>query len=134
MPELCRELIEECRSQGELLHRKEKERLGFDHAEVGGTLLRRWKIPPRVAEPVQFHHACSGGGQYPRESSILNFADIIAHALELGHSGEVNVPVLDPEVWERLHLSTYNLAPLVKQLDDSFAETVRVLFEEDADE
>lgn len=132
VPDVCRELIEESRSQGTLLFLKERERFGFDHADVGGTLLRRWKIPPRVTAPVELHHNCAGGGgQYPREAWILHVADIIAHALELGNSGEVSVPVLEPDVWERLNISNFHLPNLVKQLDASFSETMRVLFEED---
>lgn len=130
MPDECRELLEESRSGGALLFQKERQRFGFDHAEVGGTLLRRWKIPPRVTEPVQYHHDSVRGGQYPRESSILHVADVVSHALELGNSGEVRVPTLESAVWERLRLSTYHIPPLVKQIDASFEETVRLLFED----
>jgi putative nucleotidyltransferase with HDIG domain len=127
VPEICLELLNECRATGTLLYRAERERFTFDHAEVGGALLRRWKIPPGIAEPVGFHH-CSAGGQYPRETSILHFADHIAHALEFGNSGEIFVPELDCAVWDRLQIPTYFLPTLVKQVDSSFAQTVSVLF------
>jgi putative nucleotidyltransferase with HDIG domain len=127
IPDLCLELLEECRATGALLYRAERERFSFDHADVGGTLLRRWKIPPCVAEPVGSHHCCKGE-QYPRETSILHFADIIAHAMEIGNSGEIFVPELDCAVWQRLDISTYFLPTLVKQVDSSFAQTVSVLF------
>ncbi|MBJ6724988.1 HDOD domain-containing protein [Geomesophilobacter sediminis] len=130
LPDECRELIEEARCGGPLLYQKERQRFGYDHAEVGGILLRRWKIPARVTEPVQYHHDPPRGGQYPRETSILHFADVVAHALELGNSGEVRVPTLDNAVWERLHLSNYHIAPLVKQIDGCFEDTVRLLFED----
>lgn len=132
VPEISLELLEQCRSTGELLHRAERNRLGFDHADVGGYLLRRWKIPPRVAEPVERHHVCQKAEQYPREASILHLADIIAHALQIGNSGELCVPALDHSVWERLRVSCHYLPTLVQQVDETFNETVKALFGSDA--
>ena len=131
-PEVSLELLDRCRSTGELMHRVERERFGFDHAEVGGALLRRWKIPPRVAEPVERHHNCKKAEQYPREASILHFADIVAHALQIGNSGELLVPELDSSVWERLNVSCHYLPTLVQQVDTTFNDTVQVLFGSDA--
>lgn len=131
-PEQCRILIEISRSEGRLLHDVEREHLGFDHGELGGSLLRSWKIPARVAEPVEFHHRCSQAIQYPRESSILHIADLIAHALEFGSSGEVLVPRLDQQAWEQLSLSAHMLPLLVTQIDQQYGEMVRILEADDA--
>jgi len=131
VPDLCLELLEQCRATGTLLHRAEREKFSFDHADVGGALLKRWKIPPRVAEPVGSHHHCSRGGQYPREASILHLADIIAHAMQIGNSGEVFVPELDRDVWERLQISCYFLPTLVKQVDTTYEQAVSVLYGSD---
>ena len=128
VPDLCLQLLEESRATGTLLYRAEMEYFSFDHADVGGALLKRWKIPPSVAEPVGSHHDCRRASQYPREASILHVADIIAHALELGNSGEIFVPALDNAVWDRLQLSNYFLPTLVNQIDQTFAQTVSVLF------
>jgi putative nucleotidyltransferase with HDIG domain len=132
IPDLCRDILEESRSCNKLLYKVERERLSFDHADVGGNLLRRWKIPPRVSEPVEYHHNCHKAGQYPREVSILHLADIIAHALELGNSGEKVVPALDRKVWDNLNISPYLFPSLLKQVDANFAETVQVLFGSEA--
>jgi putative nucleotidyltransferase with HDIG domain len=131
IPELSLELLDWCRSTGELLHRAERDRFGFDHAEVGGALLRRWKIPPRVAEPVERHHTSQRAEHYPREASILHLADIVAHSLQLGNSGEGLVPALDGEVWERLNISCHYLPSLVQQVDATYNETVHALFRSD---
>jgi len=128
LPDLCREMLEESRASGRLLYQVERERLSFDHADVGGMLLQRWKIPPRVAEQVEFHHDCQKAKQYPRETAILHLADIIAHALEIGGSGEVFVPRMDTEVWNGQHISHHFLPSLVKQIDDTFGEICHSLF------
>lgn len=127
-PDHCLKVLEHCRSCGELMYRGEREVFGFDHAEVGGALLRHWKIPPRVAEPVERHHNCHLAGHYPREAAVLHVADLVAHALQLGNSGETLVPELDPGVWDRLQVSYHYLPTLVQQIDATFDETIQVLF------
>jgi putative nucleotidyltransferase with HDIG domain len=128
LPELCMEMLEECRQNNRLLYQVEWERCLFDHAEVGGNLLRKWKIPPSVAEPVEHHHKCQRAEQYPRETSLLHLADVIAHALDLGSSGVIFVPQLDDKVWAGLNLSPFLLSSLIKQIDKTFTETVQALF------
>jgi putative nucleotidyltransferase with HDIG domain len=127
-PEICKEMLDECRENKRLMYLVERERFLFDHAEVGGTLLRKWKIPPGVAEPAEFHHRCHRAEQYPRETALLHLADVIAHALELGSSGCIFIPKLDDKAWSSLNLSPFALAPLIKQIDKTFAETVQALF------
>lgn len=127
IPELCREMIETANQQCLCLHDVERQRLGFDHAAVGGALLRQWKLPLRVADPVENHHCCSLSGQFPREAAILHCSDLIAHALELGTSGENLVPSLLPDAWERLGISTFQLPALIAQVEDQFEEITRTL-------
>ena len=35
----------------------EREILGFDHAELGGMLLRKWRFPESLEQAVWRHHA-----------------------------------------------------------------------------
>jgi putative nucleotidyltransferase with HDIG domain len=34
----------------------ERARLGFDHADLGGAMLRQWKLPARLCDAVALHH------------------------------------------------------------------------------
>ncbi|MBC7963764.1 MAG: HDOD domain-containing protein [Steroidobacteraceae bacterium] len=127
IPDLCREMIESARQQRLCLHEVERQRIGFDHAAVGGALLRQWKLPLRVADPVENHHCCSMSGQFPREAAILHCSDLIAHALELGSSGENLVPKLYPGAWEGLGISIFQLPTLISQVDVQFEEITGTL-------
>lgn len=56
----------------------ERSVIGCDHAEVGGALLRTWRLPEPLVEAVERHHApelrpC------PRLSTIVHIADMLAH-------------------------------------------------------
>lgn len=58
----------------------EKSFLGCDHAEIGGCLLRKWRIPEIICEAVQHHHHPSpdGGAQL---SAVVHVADALAHQI-----------------------------------------------------
>ena len=38
------------------VHLTEAKELGFDHAQLGGALLRKWDLPEACQEAVEFHH------------------------------------------------------------------------------
>ena len=45
-PEVGREILVRARGAHRLVRAEEMEALGYDHAEIGGMLLRKWKLPP----------------------------------------------------------------------------------------
>ena len=128
LPELCREMIEISGKEHRCLYEIERERLGFDHADVGGGLLRRWKLPLRVAEPVEFHHRSNRAEQFPRESAVLHCANLLAHALELGGSGDNSVPPLIDGSWEHLAISPFQLSHIFAQIDKQLNEITTALY------
>jgi putative nucleotidyltransferase with HDIG domain len=60
----------------------ERKRCGTDHAELGGWLIRRWRLPERVAIAVEHHHTERLG-----LATIVRLADLVVHARE-GHPVE----------------------------------------------
>jgi len=55
--------------------REERDRLGIDHALVGGVLVRRWNIPQRIAVAIERHHAEDAEGL----AAMVATADMVAH-------------------------------------------------------
>ena len=53
----------------------ERRRCGTDHAELGAWLLRRWRLPERVATAVEHHH-----GERLGLAAVVRLADLIVHA------------------------------------------------------
>ena len=74
----------------ELRLREERDRLGIDHALVGGVLARRWNLPQRIAIAIERHHAEDAEGL----AAMVATADMVAHYSQ----GETVAP-------ERLHSS-----------------------------
>ncbi len=89
---------------GELLYDVERDIMGYDHAAVGRALLREWKLPESLQEPVGYHHQPGKAKRFPVEAAIVHVADITAHALQLGHNGERHVPPLSEVAWSTLGL------------------------------
>lgn len=69
----------------------EKEELGFDHADLGACILKKWNLSDFHVELAAFHHKPNHSPNYAFEASIINFADILANNLQLGSSGEGEV-------------------------------------------
>lgn len=129
IPDIVHKILFDSRKEESLYFSNEQEYLGFTHAAVGGALLSKWKIPASIAEPVTRHHTPTGAKHSPMGAAMIHLADIICHALELGSSGELFVPPLDPIAWERLDIPASALAMIVKQVESQLEETYAILGE-----
>jgi two-component system, cell cycle response regulator len=49
-------LLEAAQQQDRDLHEVERERLGFDHVEIGVQLMKHWKLPDALAAAAASHH------------------------------------------------------------------------------
>lgn len=99
-----------------LLHQAELSQLGFDHAAVGYELLRTWKLPARLCEPIKMHHTYNGSSLYPIETAILHTSDVIVNAMRCGSSGERFVPPLHPPHWDLAGLAPAMIGSLEKEI------------------
>jgi len=125
--DLVKEMIEKSRSEDLLYFDVERDRLGFDHAEAGGALLKEWKIPANITDPVTYHHNPSRTDMFPLEASLIHLADIICQAFEFGQSCEQLVPPLDGSAWDRLGMSPDQLWVILKEVEPQIDETFSIL-------
>ncbi|MGD0281495.1 MAG: HDOD domain-containing protein [Dissulfurispiraceae bacterium] len=115
IPAECRNIFSQVAKQPQLLFKAEREQLGFNHTDVGGLLLKEWKLPQNLTEAIACHHNPDNALQYPVEAAIIHIADILAHAMQLGSSGEKYVPRLSEGAWAKLSFPTSMLPFLFKQ-------------------
>lgn len=99
--------LELVRSDPEMsLPQAENKVIGFDHGQVGGFLLARWKFPEVIMLPIRAHHM----PQPPTKTShvdlcLLRLADSIAHEIEwAAYEGPPSYPELAEHI-EYLGLS-----------------------------
>src|SRR5208282_5239925 len=115
MPDRCRNILSLAVKQPQMLFKAERESFGFDHADVGGLLLKEWKLPQKLTEAVAYHHNPDKASHYPVEAAATHIADILAHAMQLGSSGKKYVPHISEEAWAKLSFQTSMLPFLFKQ-------------------
>lgn len=127
IPDLAREAIMQARQEGALLYAAEAQRIGFDHAAVGNALVTQWKLPHYLEEVVGYHHKPQSATRFPTEVAIIHVADIMAHAMALGSSGEHFVPPINNDAWEKLALPTSVLAPAFEQIDRQFVDATKFI-------
>lgn len=121
------ELLEAQRDTDRYYLELEQERLGFDHAALGGGLLNKWKIPASIGEPVACHHNPGAAEKFHLEAALIHLADIICQSMELGRGAEHCVPPLDERAWERLGLTPHMMEIVLKQAEPQIAETFAIL-------
>lgn len=108
------------------LYAAEAEVVGFDHARLGGILLRKWNFPFSVTMGVLHHHIPEKSEKF-LEPHVVHVADIMAKALGLSSTEEAFVPPLSDEAWNRTGLSVADLQAVENELDALLADMFSVL-------
>lgn len=108
--------IAEAMARGVLLEDVESELLGADHAEVGGILARRWKLPADIQDAVARHHSAA-------EDEVTLAGMVAAASRFIAANGLLPGYIVPPEPGETVELTT-EFAQLSRQVD-SLMELVK---------
>lgn len=63
----------------------EQQVLGFTHCESGRVLADFWKLPPDIAEVIEFHHQPSLASSAPETTAVVYLADLLCRLRGLGY-------------------------------------------------
>jgi len=127
LPTQGREVLLQAQRTGCLLRSAEFEMIGSDHTQIGGMLVKKWKLPTVLEEALAYHHQPTLSQHLP-EAGIVHVADILINALAIGTSGERFVPPLIPQVWTELGLQTEMLLRSVQLLDQQVEDIIHLFF------
>jgi len=120
-PELFAGAIRSSLGEKMPLYQAEKQVFGLDHAALAGLLCAQWRFPSGLVSMIQAHHA-PGASDNAFEASVIHVADIMAHAMGVGTSGNAFVPALDHRGWEALHVSPGTLSTITVQARHQLAD------------
>jgi HD-like signal output (HDOD) protein len=126
LPDETNKALVHARLNGDLLFKSESKILGFNHSRIGGMLMKKWRLPPRLDHMVRFHHKPETSS-FIHETAIVHVADIVSNAFDFGTTGERFVPPLSKEVWDVLNLPTSLIEKVVDQTNDQIAEVTQIL-------
>ncbi len=130
-PELSRKVLQGMSETCEDITRLEIDAFGFDHATLGGELLRYWKLPDSLVEPVSFHHHPADARHYPQETAAVSLANAIANTIEPPYSADDDLPI-DTSIWATLELEDQDLDDLIQETRLAFSNTVSILYPKQA--
>ncbi|MDA8162089.1 MAG: HDOD domain-containing protein [Desulfobacteraceae bacterium] len=100
----------------------ELECIGVAHPEIGGWLIKQWNLPDRLILPVLYHHNPEGSPEFRELSAIVHFSDILIRAIGFGSGGDLWVPPLDHQAWERIKMGKGEVKDLLNELDERIIE------------
>ncbi|MEL7638687.1 MAG: HDOD domain-containing protein [Solidesulfovibrio sp.] len=112
LPEVAGATLSLALSTGRPLDDVERELLGYDHARLGGMLLRKWRFPESLEQAVWRHHDPMSG-EAPQEAALIGVADMVTVATLCDGGGERSVPRFVPEAWRLADLGASELPAIV---------------------
>lgn len=124
LPKDAREVVEQLKKKKKFDFEIENKILGFDHAEVGGELLKEWQMPESLYTAVKYHHRPKGALTAEIEVSIINIANIMTIKAEHGVEGDNIVPPFDDYVWATTGLEESDLEPIYTEAGVLFSEAL----------
>ena len=131
LPDQSQQVLERCADVPVQQAEVEREILGFDHGDVGAALLRVWKLPENLIEPIKFHHQPQLSKRFPKETSLVHLANAIAHTVEPGIKAEIDkvtaVKAIEPLAWQETGLSMEVITPTVHTVNLQSFELLEII-------
>ncbi len=127
-PALARDAFFMSKEKEENIFLSERELMGFDHADVGGELLKAWQLPPRLVEAVAYHHQPELAKQFPVEAAIVHTSDYIVHVLQVGSDADFSEPQLYPKSWDIIGLSPDDFEFMKDKVKRQYKSIVSMFF------
>ncbi len=98
----------------------EIEVLGVDHSELGSWIAEKWNLPLQLVEAIGLHHAPAQARKSPKLTAMVSLADMIARQEELGFGGDPFGVEIHDCVWERLKISSDDVAGLIAEVRQEY--------------
>ncbi len=109
-----------------VMHELEDKVLGFNHAKLGGLLLKKWNMPAPLITAVHWHHNPHHAAHY-KEPAVVHLAGLLADSLGLSARPGSPVPALGrhsaspyPLKPETLEVTAGALAERLEQIHATF--------------
>lgn len=107
----------------------ERELLGFDHAAVGGELIRAWQMPASLEAAVRHHHAPAAATEFPLEAALVHIANSMTGLAEQGLDVDVEMVIqpIEPAAWETVQLDESVMEAVFATASERFTEALAII-------
>jgi HD-like signal output (HDOD) protein len=94
---------------------------------VGGALLKAWRLPDVLREPVEHHHDPKNSPRFGAETAMVHVADITAHGMLMSGGGEPYVPPISDTAWLRIDGAALVSPSTFSEIDIQFTAAVQAI-------
>lgn len=127
MPELARKALLEQRYQEHEIDAIERALWGFDYAQVGGELAKRWSLPLFLQESIGLHTEPGNATEHGVAVAIVNISSRIARmGVTTREETERLIPAHSP-VWKQSGVSLERLEEALETAGQQLKESMKML-------
>lgn len=107
----------------------EQTLLGFNHADVGGELMKAWTMPETLFESVAYHHTPRRADTGIMETCLIHIANILTDEAEHGLDMKNDSPLqeIDPYAWEMTGLDESVKNHVFREAGPLFTEALETI-------
>ena len=121
-PEDYQEALAMAHEEGCTIGAAEKSLFGINHAKVAEWLGEQWHLPPRLSDPLGYHHRPSRARHSKDVTAVVHVADILARGMGYGHPGDDTMPELDDEAFRLLGLSFPRIDKALEEAETDYVQ------------
>jgi putative nucleotidyltransferase with HDIG domain len=122
LPEKMLEIVQEVYNNPGITFRElEMATFGFDHAQVGQLVARKWNFAEEIEEAIGNHHQPEKATILPALSYIVNLANAFCHKLEVGPTKNPNLDLSQLPSARAMKLNQTKLDELMEEISQTLA-------------
>jgi putative nucleotidyltransferase with HDIG domain len=115
-------IVERVYNEGVTFIDAEEEMLGFDHAEVGSLVIRKWNLPDTLEEAVRLHHRAMRSLVDPILCAIVSLANSACVKIGIGPERLPELDLTRLDVTARLKILPDRLTQLLQTIESKLVE------------
>ncbi|MBN4080471.1 HDOD domain-containing protein [Beggiatoa alba] len=126
MPSESLLVLEKMETEALLDFEVERDIMGFDHADVGGELIKVWQMPASLEHALRYHHTPEATNEYAIEVCLVHLANVITGwaEQELDVEAVVKVQPIAQVAWDTTGLDESVIEPTLKQAGPLFIDAL----------
>jgi len=121
LPDEMREVVSRMRNEQRPDYEIEREIFGFDHADVGGELLKVWQMPKTLTQAVLHHHRPSEAEEATMDVCLVHIANGMTLVAEQGMEVECEVEPINAYAWQTTKLDPGIMDEVFQQAGNLFS-------------
>lgn len=98
----------------------ERTSFGFDHAQLGQLVARKWNFAEEIEEAIGVHHFPETARKNPQLAMIVNLANFMCHKLQIGITKNPDLDVAELNAATALKLSRSSVEALIHEIETTF--------------